>query len=250
LLHKGTGTSWSRFNRQSNLRAENAYRAALEIEPENGRALAFLATSLAMKISNGWSDNIAADSYAAWTMGKKGVDALPEDPLVLASYGHIHTCLGQACDGVLYLTRSLELDPNSAWSMGLLALALTCSGRARDAISQVTAALRLSPRDEATHWFLAILSWAYLQQEFYDDAAREAQRSVNAYPGWAPPWATLAVARAALGQLADGRDAIAACKKVDERVTRHGFERYFDYVIRDEQHRQQIRTLLKQVWPD
>jgi hypothetical protein len=94
------------------------------------------------------------------------------------------------------------------------------------------------------------LSWAYLQQEFYDDAAREAQRSVNAYPGWAPPWVTLAVARAALGQQADGRDAIAACKKVDERVTRNGFERYFDYVIRDEQHRQQIRTLLKQVWPD
>ena len=64
--------SWSRFNRESNLEAEAIYRDALDIEPENGRALAFLATSLAMKISNGWSENITADSYAAWTMGKKG----------------------------------------------------------------------------------------------------------------------------------------------------------------------------------
>ncbi len=249
LLHKGTGSSWSRFNRESNLQAEAAYRAALKIEPDNGRALAFLATSLAMKISNGWSDNITADSFAAWSMGKRGVDALPEDPLVLASYGHIHTCLGEAAKGVEYLHRSLELDPNSAWSMGLLALALTCSGRAEDAIGQVSAALRLSPRDEATHWFLATLSWAYLQQEYYDDAAREAQRSVNAYPGWSPPWVTLAVTQAALGQPDDGRESIAACKRVDQRVTRAGFERYFDYVIKDGKHRQYIRGLLKEVWP-
>lgn len=128
----------------------------------------------------GGSDNIAADSNAVWSMGKKGVDSLPNDPLILASFGHIHTCLGEAAKGVEYLERSLELDPNSAWSMGLLALALTCSDRAGDAIPQVTAALPLSPRDEATHWFLANLAWAYLHQKHYEDAAREAQHSVNA----------------------------------------------------------------------
>lgn len=250
LLHKGTGSSWSRFNRESNLLAEQSYRAALEIEPENGRALAFLATSLAMKISNGWSENITADSYTAWMLGKKGVDALPDDPLVLASFGHLHTCLGEAAKGVEYLARSLELDPNSAWSMGIMGLALTCSARADDAIPHLTRALRLSPRDEATHWYLAILSWAYLQQEYYDDAAREAQRSVNAYSGWAPPWMTLAITRAALGQSADAGEAVAACRKVDHRVTREGFERYFDYVIRDSKHRKYIRTLLQSVWSD
>lgn len=249
LLHKGTGISWSRFNRESNLEAEHAYRAALDIEPDNGRALAFLANSLAMKISNGWSENITADSYAAWSMGKQGVDALPDDPLVLASYGHIHTCLGEAAKGVEYLTRSLELDPNSAWSMGLMALALTCIGQSEEAISQVSLALRLSPRDEATHWFLAILSWAYLQQKHYDDAAREAQRSINAYPGWSPPWLTLAVSRAALGQRADAREAVVAGRKADPGVTRDGFKRYFDYVVRDTEHREFIHGLLEDVWP-
>jgi TolB-like protein len=73
LLHKGMAISWARFNRDSNIEAEAIYRKALDIEPENGRALAFLATSIAMKISNGWSDNITADSYSAWSMGKKAI---------------------------------------------------------------------------------------------------------------------------------------------------------------------------------
>lgn len=101
--------SWSRFNRDSNREAEAIYRKALDIEPENGRALAFLATSIAMKISNGWSNNITADSFAAWSMGKKAISLLPDDPIVLVSYGHLNTCLGKASDAVQILERSNEL---------------------------------------------------------------------------------------------------------------------------------------------
>jgi TolB-like protein/Flp pilus assembly protein TadD len=249
LLHKGVATSWSRFNKQSNLQAEALYREALEIEPENGRALSFLATNLAMKISNGWSENIAADSYAAWTMGKKGVDLLPNDPMVLASYGHLHTCLGEAANAVEVLQRSLELDPNSAWAMGLHALALTCCNRTDDAIAQVTSALRLSPRDEATHWYLTMLAWAYLQQAHYDDAAREAQRSINAFSGWAPPWATLAISRAGLGQMDDAREALQQCIQLDEDATRDGYQKWFEYVVRDEAGRENISRWLRELWP-
>ena len=249
LLHKGMAISWSRFNRESNLEAEAIYREALDIEPDNGRALAFLATSLAMKVSNGWSENITADSYAAWLMGKRAVDLLPDDSLVLASYGHLHTCLGKASEAVEILTRSIELDPNSAWSMGLLAFALTCCGRAEEAITQLTNALRLSPRDAATHWYLAMLSWAYLQQAHYDDAAREAQRSINAFSGWSVPWATLGIARAGLGQIDDAREAFKVCRSLDELATRDGYEKFFAYVVRDDTGRQSIKGWLDELWP-
>jgi len=249
LLHKGMAISWSRFNRESNLEAESIYRAALDIEPDNGRALAFLATSIAMKVSNGWSANVVADSYAAWSMGKKAVDLLPDDSLVLASYGHLNTCLGKASEAVEILTRSIELDPNSAWSMGLLAFALTCCNRAEEAITQVTNALRLSPRDAATHWYLTMLSWAYLQQAHYDDAAREAQRSINAFSGWAVPWATLGIARAGLGQIDDAREAFKVCRSLDDLSTRDGYEKFFAYVVRDDAGRQSIKGWLDELWP-
>jgi TolB-like protein len=249
LLHKGMSISWSRFSRDSNLEAESIYRKALDIEPENGRALAFLATSIAMKISNGWSDKTAADSFAAWSMGKKAIGLLPDDPMVLTSYGHLNTCLGKASEAVRILERSIELDPNSAWTMGLLAFALTCCGRAEESIPHLGNALRLSPRDAATHWYLTMLSWSYLQLGQFDDAAREAQRSINAFSGWSVPWATLAVARAGLGQFDDAREALTVCRSIDEHGTKEGFTKFFGYVVRDDDGREAIRAWLEELWP-
>ena len=249
LLHKGMSISWSRFNRDSNLEAEAIYRKALDIEPENGRALAFLATSVAMKVSNGWSNNVTADSYAAWSMGKKAISLLPDDPMVLASYGHLNTCLGKAADAVQILERSNELDPNSAWTMGLLAFALTCCNRAEESIPHLSNALRLSPRDAATHWYLIMLSWSYLQLADFEDAAREAQRSINAFSGWPVPWATLAIARAGLGQFDDASDALAVCRSLDEHSTKEGYTKFFEYVVRDDKGRAAIRTWLEELWP-
>ena len=249
LLHKGMAISWSRFNRDSNLEAEALYRKALDIEPDNGRALAFLATSIAMKISNGWSSNITADSFAAWSMGKKAIGLLPDDPMVLASYGHVNTCLGKAADAVQILERSNELDPNSAWTMGLLAFALTCSDRAEESIPYLGNALRLSPRDAATHWYLLMLSWAYLQLADYEDAAREARRSINAFSGWSVPWATLAIAHAGLGQFDDARDALAVSRSLDEHSTREGYAKFFGYVVRDDKGRAAIQEWLEELWP-
>ena len=248
LLHKGMSISWSRFSRDSNLEAEAIYRRALDIEPENGRALAFLATSVAMKVSNGWSDKIAADSFSAWSMGKKAISLLPDDPMVLASYGHLNTCLGKASDAVQILERSNELDPNSAWTMGLLAFALTCCGRAEESIPHLGDALRLSPRDAATHWYLTMLSWSYLQLAQFEDAAREAQRSINAFSGWSVPWATLAIARAGLGQFDDASDALAVCRSLDEHSTKEGFTKFFAYVVRDDEGRAAIRGWLEELW--
>lgn len=248
LLHKGMSISWSRFNRASNLEAEAIYRKALEIEPDNGRALAFLATSIAMKVSNGWSEDIAADSAAAKAMGKKAIGLLPDEPMVLSSYGHLNTCLGKASEAVQILERSHELDPNSSWNMGLLAFALTCCGRAEESIQHLGNALRLSPRDAATHWFLTMLSWAYLQLANFEDAAREAQRSINAFSGWSVPWATLAIARAGLGQFDDAREAQAVCLSLDDHSTKEGYAKFFGYVVRDDKGRAAIRTWLDELW--
>ena len=94
-----------------------------------------------------------------------------------------------------------------------------------------------------------VLSWSYLQLADYEDAAREARRSVNAFSGWPAPWATLAIAHAGLGQFDEASEALAVCRRLDERSTREGFTKFFSYVVRDDKGRAAIRTWLEKLWP-
>ena len=72
LLHRGMSISWSRFSRESNSEAEALYRQALQIEPDNARAKAFLANSIAMKVSNGWSGKPGCGSVRGLDSGQRG----------------------------------------------------------------------------------------------------------------------------------------------------------------------------------
>ncbi len=249
LLHKGMSISWSRFNRESNLEAEQCYRDALNLEPDNPRAKAFLACNIGMKVSNGWSNNLVADQYEGWALGKEAISRLPDEPMVITSYGHMNTCFGKAGDAVDLLRRANELDPNSVWTLGLLALALTCAGRGEEAVPYVSKALRISPRDASTHWFLTTLAWAYLQQGHYDDAAREAQRSIHTFAGWPATWGTLGIARAALGQMDGAREAIEMTASLDPDSTVEGFSKWFGYAVRNDEVVEQIEGWLLELWP-
>ena len=46
--------------------AEAYYRKAIELAPDSAAAHALLGSSIAMKVSNGWSDDIKADAAEAW----------------------------------------------------------------------------------------------------------------------------------------------------------------------------------------
>lgn len=248
-IHRGMAKSWSRFNRESNFEAESMYRLALEASPDNPKALAFLASSIAMKVSNGWSDAIAEDIAEAWRLGAQAIELSPEDPMILAHWGHLHSCLGKARAAVGILERSHELDPSSAWTLGLLAYALTGDGHALQALPKLALALRMSPRDPANHWYLAMYAFAYLQLGQYEDAAREAQRSITSFSRWQPPWATLAVALAGLGQWDDARGAAATAAELEPLVGVDGYRRFFRFIVRDESHAERIDRWLAEVWP-
>ena len=249
LLHRGMEISWSRFSRESNLEAESIYRKALALAPDNPRAMAFLAGSIGMKVSNGWSEDIEGDAAEAWKLGQRAVAVSPEDSMILNSFGHMNTCLGRHSDGVKILERAIEIDPSSAWGIGLLAFALVGCGRADEAIERINEVLRLSPRDAAVHWYLSMYSWAYLQLGHYEDAAREAQRSINSFAGWQVPWATLAVARAGMGEWDRAREAAEVAASLEPVVDDQGYSKFFRFIVRDETRGAEIAAWLQRVWP-
>ncbi len=250
LVHRGIARSWSRFTRESNLEAEALYRSAVELAPDNPAALALLGSSIAMKVSNGWSNDIQADTAEAWRMGERAINLAPDDAMVLTHWGHTHYCLGKASDAVPIYERARELDPSSAMTLGVMALALIGSGRAEEAIEAVSKALLLSPRDVAVHWYLAAYAFAYLQLGQYEDVVREARRAIASFRGWQPPWVALAIGLAGVGQLREARVAAQTAAELEPLVGREGFIKYFGHVVKEESRSEEIAAWLNDVWPE
>lgn len=250
LLHRGMAVSWSTFNARTNHEAEQLYRRAIEMAPDDPRAHAFLATSLAMKATNGWSKDVRADRREAWIEAQRALDAGPDDPVVLGQLGHLNTCMQHPEDGLRLLERAIELDPNNAFSIGMRAYALTALGRAEEAVAAVEDVMRRSPRDPAVHWYLAMLAWAYLQLERYADSVEQCRQSIGWYNGWQPPWITLAVGLAALGKMAEARVAVAEGCRIAPDVPRWGFQDFFRYMARDQAQGDRIAELLEQIWAE
>ncbi len=250
LVHRGIAKSWSRFGRKSNHEAEALYRKAIDLAPDNPAALALLGSSIAMKVSNGWSSDVPEDAAEAWDLGQRATHLAPDDAMVLTHWGHTHVCLGRASDAVPIYERARELDPSSAMTLGVMSLALTGSGRAEEAVDAVSQALLLSPRDVATHWYLAAYSFAYLQLGQYEDVVREARRSIASYRGWQPPWVALAIGLAGVGQFEDARATAKTAAELEPLVGLEGFKKYFRYVARDDAHGNQIDDWLEQIWPE
>ena len=81
------------------------------------------------------------------------------------------------------------------------------------------------------------------------DAAREAQRSINSFGGWAIPWTTLGVASAALGQLDTARKAAEVAARLDRNINPDGYAKFFRFIVRNDDLAAQIHGWLQQIWP-
>jgi len=201
-----------------------------------------------MKVTNGWSSDPSQEHREAWQEVRQSLDLSPDDPIVLGQIGHAHTCLYEPETAVRLLRRSIELDPNGAFSIGTLGYALTACGRAEEAIESVADVLRRSPRDPSVHWYLAMAAWAHLQLEQFEDCLRQCEQSIDHYDGWQPPWITLAVAKAALGDKRGASVAIKTGRRLETDIPLFGYQDFFRYMSRDEAQGNQVAELLAQIW--
>ena len=250
LVNRGMAVSWATFNPGSHREAETLYRRALELDPDNGRAHAFLGCGLAMKVTNGWSQRFRQDRQEAWAEIRKAMDIAPDDPIVLGQVAHAHTCLGDAETANRLFERSIRLDPNNAFSIGVRAYALAILGRAPEAIAAVDDVMRRSPKDPATHWYLAFRAWALLQLGQFADCLEAVQSSIDHYSGWQPPVITLGVVLAALGEGERGREAVKRGRRLAPHVPRVGYEDFFRLMVANDDLGDRLRDLLRELWPD
>jgi len=249
LVHRGMAVSWSTFNQRSNGEAENFYRQAIELVPEDARAHAFLANSLAMKCVNGWSRNFEADQSEAWLEIRKAMDLAAGDSIVLGQLGHAHSCLGKPKLGIRLLERAVALDPNAASNLGLISFSLIATGRPSEAVQRTEEILRSSPHDPAANWFYANVGWAYLQLEEFERCEEACLNSIACYDGWQAPWVTLAVAREAIGDHENAVSALRTCRRLAPDIDLAGYDAFFRFISKDFAQADRVAKRLRSIWP-
>lgn len=221
-------------------------RAALAIDENSVLALQTIAWADIQRVAFA----SAPDVMAAWREGleaaTKAIDLDRSDGASYASKGLLLAYspdLGPLSEALDYARRAVELNPNSAMALAVLAVTEIYAGNSVAAIDLLSQALRLSPCDPDRFFWDTFLSIASCMIGDHANGVKHALHAVREAPGLAPAHAFLAANLVGIGELERARSALATARglgpKVVERLSSGGL------FSRSAAERMKIATLLR-----
>lgn len=218
LLHR---LSPADFNRARDMLLEVAKRV-----PRHPVPLAWLAQWHVLRVWQGWSDDVAADTRAAVDCGRRALDNDSHCSLALASDGFTHTNLLKAFDvGQQRYDLALQLNPNESLAWLLRGVLHAFKGEGRPALRCAQRAQRLSPLDPHRYFYDALAASAEIAAARYDRAIVLARRSLRANRMHASTFRVLAVAQWLSGQQSEARATVAELMRIQPQLTVSGWLR-------------------------
>ena len=155
---------------------------ALAIDNEYSLALALSAWCWAQRSVYNWVDDSAAARAQALRLADKAACYSPDEPLILAVLGTVHTLVRQFGVARVMLERAVALDPNAAWAHSRLGWLDVYSDRPDPARKSFEKALRLSPLDPMNFNHYVGLGSARQVAEDYSEAADLFLRALQERP--------------------------------------------------------------------
>ncbi|HEX2018092.1 MAG TPA: hypothetical protein VGO17_04055 [Aurantimonas sp.] len=195
--------------------------AALDGEPEDGRAAAIGAWAHAQNIAYNWESDIPAQRRKGAALLERTLGRIDDDPLALTAAATatmlIHRDIEKAN---AFIDRALELDVNNAWAWTRRGFLRIYAGLADDAFACFERSLRLSPLDPfAFNSFIGI-GLAHFSSGQPQEAARWTRRALAEKPGMTWPHRDLAAFFGAAGDREAAERALAVFMSTRPWMTR------------------------------
>jgi adenylate cyclase len=218
LLHR---LSPADFNR-----AREMLQAVVQRVPRHPVPLAWLAQWHVLRVWQGWSDDVAADTRVALECGRRALDNDSHCSLALAIDGFAHTNLRKELDvGQQRYDLALQLNPSESLAWLLSGVLHAFKGEGQPALRCAQRSLRLSPLDPQRYFYDALAASAEISADRYDRAIALAKRSLRANRMHASTFRVLAVAQWLSGQHEEARASVAELMRIQPQLTVGGWLR-------------------------
>lgn len=181
------------FAKDANLKARDLLEQAVNIDPDNARALAILAAVHSMDSWSFWSENIKRSQQLSLQMGRRSIELDDTDSLAQALFAEILWDCDQTDLSEHHFKRALRLNPNDVAAHALYASKLRSAGRLDEAFEHIKIARRLDPF--SLNWIPLIEGAIWLAAKRYDHASDAILSMIN------PPNEARLTLMAALGRL-------------------------------------------------
>jgi TolB-like protein/DNA-binding winged helix-turn-helix (wHTH) protein len=131
--------------KESNQQAREAYRKAIELDPDYGRAYGAQAVTLATDYLQGWTDAPLETLDRALVLAEQAVALDDTTPQTYWALGFVHLMRKEYDNAENATEQAINIAPNYADGYGLLALINNYIGKPKRAIELNNKAMRLNP---------------------------------------------------------------------------------------------------------
>jgi len=223
LYQRGLWHVWQ-FNAVDNARARDLFERATALDPGFSPFIAGVALCRLFDHTLRYRPASERSLEAALVAARHAVDLDDKDAAAHSILGRAHTARGDYDEAVAETRKALELNPSLALGHYGLGMALVLSGRSKEAIPEFDIAERLSPHDPYLWNFSMWRAWARLALDDFPGAVADARSATRLPRTPFPTWATLAAGLGHLGQIAEGRAALAKALELEPEFSPQLFD--------------------------
>jgi adenylate cyclase len=201
-------------------RARDMLRAVAQRAPRHAIPQAWLAKWHVLRVWQGWSDDVAADTRLALDCTKQALDNDSHCSLALAIDGFVHTNLLKRLDIAQdRYDLALRVNPNDPLAWSLQGMLHAFKGEGKEAVKGTQRALRLSPLDPCRFFYDSLAAGAELAAGHYERAVELTRRSLRANRMHASTFRMLAISQWQLELHDEARATVAELMKIEPTLT-------------------------------
>jgi len=194
----------ARFNQESNARARQLAKEAIELDSQYAFAYTLLGKTHMFDVLLGTSSSPKQSIVHALELTQRAINLDESIGRARGLLGFLYIMTGQHENGITEAEKAVTLEPNSDLAHQYLGLALRFGGKPNEAIPVIKKAIRLNPFGSSTYLFNLGLSYLFSGQ--YEEAIAECEKATTREPNNFGAQLALTVAYGLSGHDKEARD--------------------------------------------